>query len=273
MVSGALLLGKVESYKDYFKKRASRILLPWLIWSTAFFFIDKGTSYFVVLMTRFWFIPLIVGLYAFTPTLRLFITKAKSRDLMYVLLIWFFIIISLPYLYSSTTFAVGIKGSIIEQVIQFSGYFLLGYYLANLKKIKNQIFLSLILIVAGILGSNILTMTYPPGPVDYLKYFDYVSPFVVATSIGVFLLAKNLFEKRIWRQEVVRKISDASFGIIFVHELFNLFFWHNDANPLFFMSNLTYVGFDFVRAAISFFCALIVVLIVRRMRFLNGILV
>src|SRR5437868_2983261 len=33
MVSGALLLGKKETYQSFFKKRFSRLLYPWVTWT------------------------------------------------------------------------------------------------------------------------------------------------------------------------------------------------------------------------------------------------
>src|SRR6185369_6512634 len=33
MLSGALLLGKTESYLSFFKKRSAKVLIPWIIWT------------------------------------------------------------------------------------------------------------------------------------------------------------------------------------------------------------------------------------------------
>lgn len=77
MVSGALLLGKQESYQSFFSKRAMRILIPWIIWCLVFFWIEGGEQgMFGVLLTRFWFLPLIAGLYLLTPFLRLALQHA-----------------------------------------------------------------------------------------------------------------------------------------------------------------------------------------------------
>ncbi|MBP6882733.1 MAG: acyltransferase family protein [Candidatus Levybacteria bacterium] len=271
MVSGALLLGKVESYRVFFKKRASRILLPWLLWSCIFFFVEKSSSLFTVVMTRFWFMPLIAGIYFLTPALRLFVARSKIQDIFYVVLLWLGGIILLPYLYPSVTFSVGFSGSVVTQVLQFSGYFLLGLLLIKVKKIEHAQFLSSALILVGIVGAIITTILLKPCPPEQLRFFDYVSPFIVALSAGVFMWFKIRFSGV--SSPTVVKIADASFGIIFVHELFNLFFWQNPQNPLNFMANLPYVGYDFIRAVIPFGLAFGVVLLLRKITILKNKLV
>lgn len=271
MVSGALLLGKIELYKVFFRKRTTRILLPWLLWSCIFFFLEKSSSLFTVVMTRFWFMPMIAGMYLLTPALRLFVAKSKIQDIFYVVLLWLGGIILLPYLYPSVTFSVGFSGSVVTQVLQFSGYFLLGLLLIRVKKIEHAQFLSSALILIGIVGAIITTILLKPSPPEQLRFFDYVSPFIVVLSAGVFIWFRTKFSGV--SSPIIITIADASFGIIFVHELFNLFFWHNSQNPLHFMANLPYAGYDFIRAIIPFVLALIVVLVMRRFTFLRNKLV
>ena len=82
MLSGALLLGKEEPLGVFFKKRFSRILLPFLIWSLVFYVllfpphgIDCLWDYPYKLLTGgihgvYWFVYTIIGLYLLTPLLR-----------------------------------------------------------------------------------------------------------------------------------------------------------------------------------------------------------
>lgn len=85
MLSGALLLGKQESLKDFFKKRFTRILIPFLIWSIIIGFLLfykehhtlSGSIGWIVSSTLtkgvigiYWYVYLIAGLYLITPLLR-----------------------------------------------------------------------------------------------------------------------------------------------------------------------------------------------------------
>jgi hypothetical protein len=214
--------------------------------------------------------PLITGMYLLTPALRLFVARSKIQDIFYVVLLWFGGIILLPYLYPSVTFSPGFPGSVVTQVLQFSGYFLLGSLLMRIKKIDHAQFLSLVLILFGVIGAILATVYLNPRPPVDLRFFDYVSPFIVALSTGVFLWFRAKFGGV--SSPIITTIADASFGVIFVHELFNLFFWHNSQNPLHFMANLSYVGYDFIRAFISFGLALSVVYLLRKIRALQNLL-
>jgi len=214
--------------------------------------------------------PMIAGMYLLTPALRLFVARSKIQDISYVVLFWFSGIILLPYLHQSMTFSAGFSGSVVTQVLQFSGYFLLGSLLMRIRKIEHVQFLSFILVLLGIVGAIVATILFNPRPPEHLRFFDYISPFIVALSVGVFIWFKAKFSGV--SSPIVATIADASFGIIFVHELFNLFFWHNTQNPLHFMANLPFVGYDFIRAIIPFGLAVFVVYLLRKIRALQNIL-
>ena len=40
MLSGALLLGKQESYKTFFSKRCIKVLIPWIIWTFVYMYFN-----------------------------------------------------------------------------------------------------------------------------------------------------------------------------------------------------------------------------------------
>lgn len=86
MLSGALLLGKDEPMKVFFKKRLSRVLIPFLVWSVivgAILYLQGGGRSIVgytlyelksVATTGvhgiYWYVYMIIGLYCLTPVLR-----------------------------------------------------------------------------------------------------------------------------------------------------------------------------------------------------------
>lgn len=86
MLSGALLLGKDEPMKVFFKKRMSRILIPFLVWSVivgAILYIQDGGRSIAGYMLYelkgiattgvhgiYWYVYMTIGLYGLTPVLR-----------------------------------------------------------------------------------------------------------------------------------------------------------------------------------------------------------
>jgi len=100
MLSGALLLRKEEPVTVFLNKRLSRILLPFLLWSTIVctisYWQDGGRSIFecvrrliIGLCTGgvhgiYWYVYMIIGIYLITPFLRIIINHSESR-LVYLL--------------------------------------------------------------------------------------------------------------------------------------------------------------------------------------------
>ncbi len=86
MLSGALLLGKEEPTIVFLKKRLSRVLIPFLLWSivvgSILYVQEGGRSVFGCLgfLTKgiltsgvhgvYWYVYMILGLYLLTPVLR-----------------------------------------------------------------------------------------------------------------------------------------------------------------------------------------------------------
>src|SRR5258708_2299044 len=109
MLSGALLLGKQESYSTFFSKRLIRILLPWIFWTGIYVIwamtfhgelIHSFTEFKRLVIETFfggfWFLGMLVGVYILTPIWRLFVQKAVAKDYFYFFCIWFVVVSLLP---------------------------------------------------------------------------------------------------------------------------------------------------------------------------------
>ena len=99
MLSGALLLGKSESVVYFYKKRLSRILIPFLFWSAVVCLgvcIEENPftwQYYPVRFIKgvltnsihgvFWYVYMILGLYILTPVLRP-ISQHVDKRLIYI---------------------------------------------------------------------------------------------------------------------------------------------------------------------------------------------
>ena len=107
MVSGYLLLGKIEPISDFFRKRFLKVGVPTLFWSVFYLFwsveaYSSGkmsplvitlsmlkTMYLGDVEIHLWFLYILVGIYLVVPILRVFISAASRRDLTYFVVLWF----------------------------------------------------------------------------------------------------------------------------------------------------------------------------------------
>ncbi len=234
MASGALLLGKLESYRTFFKKRISRILMPWIFWTVIYllWFIatnkiqslsDFAQQTHELSFSYFWFMPMISGLYLLTPMLRLWIQRATNKDVMYALILWFMIYSVFPLCMKLVS-----PDFIIPNpfVFEHLGYFILGYVLLHLQKPLLKAKQLTLLLVGCFMGNSIGTfLAYAFNRPDLQTYFwSNLSFFAIAASICAFLLIKSIckkiestLNKRVVK--IVATVSNASLGIYLVHGL------------------------------------------------------
>ncbi len=107
MVSGALLLRRVDDIGTFFRHRLSRILVPFVIWATVTFLLTLmneggpwGWSTMALYFRRMftfgtntahWFVYMILGLYLFVPPLQRFVAHAEDSVLHFTLLVLAFL--------------------------------------------------------------------------------------------------------------------------------------------------------------------------------------
>lgn len=128
LISGALLLPMRGSTSDFFKRRFSRVLVPFFIWGVLLALlpipghelnwapgnalrnmVDQGelslTVYNIVMLPfnftnsniHFWFLYVIIGLYMIAPIISPWVEKTNGKGLAAFLSVWFFTL-WLPYL-------------------------------------------------------------------------------------------------------------------------------------------------------------------------------
>lgn len=259
MVSGALLLGKQESYRMFFTKRGARILIPWILWCLFFFWLEGGEQGISgVLLTRFWFLPLIAGLYLLTPFFRLALRYAKQRDIVYILLLWFFFISCIPYVRESAAFPLRDSG-LVWQTIMYSGYYLLGYALSRAQIWSSKRFVGYVLVICGVFGSVITSGVFGG---ELLRYYEYISPFTILSSAGIFIFVSSFMAYDSKYHKWIRLLSDASFGVIFTHELVRYIL--RQYVPSFWQTQVQTAEYTLLRALVVFVLALAIVLVIRK---------
>ena len=98
MISGALLLNREYTLKDFFKRRFTRILYPFIFWmiitlSLYYFFLGFGEKELLKVFfgdNRYtWFIWVMMGIYLILPVLNSFIVEYGMKGVRYFLAIWF----------------------------------------------------------------------------------------------------------------------------------------------------------------------------------------
>lgn len=241
MLSGALILGKQEDTRLFFKKRFSRLLFPFIFWVTVYinwriFYmghvlpVDKmiieiftGPVYY-----HLWYLYMVMGLYIITPVLRKLLQVIEGRELLYLFILWFIWNAALPligyliYLYVGYSVHLGIK---IPMIMGYTGYYILGYILSQKTFTKNAVSRW----GAIFAGSSLLTFLGTWAFTDAAKGFqailyDYFSPTVILQAVALFIIlmySGGVLETRIpaGGKKALGLLGKYSLGMYLVHVL------------------------------------------------------
>lgn len=135
MISGALLLNRQYELKSFYKKKLSRIFIPFAFW-IIFIIIFKinflnydftleGIIDIIFFKGFVWYVWTMMGIYLFAPVINSFILDYHIRGVEYFLAIWLFTIILNTFGYYP------IKNVELSYFAGYLGYFVLGWYLTN----------------------------------------------------------------------------------------------------------------------------------------------
>jgi surface polysaccharide O-acyltransferase-like enzyme len=224
MVSGYLLLRKEEPYGEFFRKRALKVLVPFFVWSVIYllwkregfdlpFSLKLVASYLVKIIrgpreNHLWFFYALIGLYLFTPILRVFVSKATLRDLFYFCGLWFLVVPVFSFLQEFTPIQIGFE---LYFIAGYSGYFMLGYLLGRFEFTRPQLYGLVVLFLMFSVGTTLL------GSCIESEYFvGYLSVNIVLMTAFAFILLREVqIGDRV--NGILVPLSRASFGIYLVH--------------------------------------------------------
>jgi surface polysaccharide O-acyltransferase-like enzyme len=230
MISGALLLDKEETISAFLKKRASKIVIPFLTWSVIYYLYKVNFSHFdffefLKLLIRgdiyfhLWYLYLIIPVYLFIPLLR---KMVKDTPTDYIL---FYIILSL-LLENFLDVFVAYFG--FEPKVYFAGfsgyisYLLIGYLIIKRNFLLNH---KKWVFVAGILS---LFVTFFGTALGTMHKGSYDGYFYGYLSLNVFIYSVFLMVLILQIKgpvnPLVKSISTHSFMIYFAHILFLIYF-------------------------------------------------
>lgn len=168
-----------------------------------------------------WFLFTIIGLYIILPLLRVFISKASRKELLYAIIIIFVI----SGIYPIGNYFISFRGvHEIPIISEYIGMFLLGYYLRerDFSKKSRTVIYALGIASYGftIIGTILATKwKATPNPI----FFMYYAPNVLLMATSIFVFCKSLFNKITLSQKkasVIYYLSSCTFGVYLLHPLF-----------------------------------------------------
>lgn len=172
-----------------------------------------------------WFLYVIIGLYIVTPVLRVFIKAANKKDIEYFILIAVIFSVITPLLlrfYPFNELLVSFNKLNVNIMIQYSLYYVSGYYFAN-NSLEKKTRYMLYLFSGGALMFTILA-TYVVSinkGIGYTVFYEYLTPNVMVMSFGVFIFFKEYVGRIEFSNDMIEKIkllSALSFVIYLVHD-------------------------------------------------------
>ncbi len=232
MMSGFLLLSKEEDTITFFRKRAAKILVPFIVWSVIYDiyvshpFVETGVTLEALLdmavrilrgprAAHLWFFYSLIGLYFFTPILRPFVANAKKSDIIYFIGLW---IVIMPVMFILEEFTPIKNGFELYYAAGYIGYFLLGYYLGRLVTTPRLLWTAAALFAVGFV-STFAVFYFNLSPQDNeLPFRSYPSLNIIVMAIGAFIFVKAAGERmRPHIAAISSLVSPSTFGIYLIH--------------------------------------------------------
>jgi len=235
MITGVLLLRRQEPMPEFFKKRFMRVLPPLLFWSLFYMAWNtwNGEHYGAALewmkalangpvVFHLWYLYAIVGIYLFVPFLRSIWNGARPGEKRLYLAIW------------AAVSAWPTVGAVLEieadplrvygvgPFVGLAGYLFLGAYVqeAWAKQADKRRYWSWSLCLFLVFSTLTMAATYlyslHTGEPDAL-FYDYLSPFVLASSVCAFNVLYGLGTKAQDFSGPIRGVAACTLGVYCVH--------------------------------------------------------
>lgn len=227
MVSGALLIGKNDSYKKIIE-RIIRILAPsilifllWLCLNNIFKFDDSFFPYWL------WYLMALIAIYLTLPFINKMIINIKNNDYK----VFFFLFLIIPstfytinifyniYTKQTTIFDNQLINNLITMPI---AYFVLGFYLKNKKINKNLKNYSIILLAFTLVTETVLAVSLKQNNLSFFLLDSYKSLFVLLMSPTLFVIIKYYFKDYNKVNEFSKLISNLASNSFLIY-LFHVF--------------------------------------------------
>lgn len=243
MVSGALLLDKNKKidYKDIYLKYIPRLLISLIIINVIIYltnniidhtfsfkglFLSVVNVFLVKTPVPYWYIFMLIGLYAITPMLKSWINNTEEKNIKYFLILFivYKIIIhtfvSIPGLNIISKFSL-FCSSIDIPISGYFGYYIFGYYLNQLDLSKIKSCYSWLSLFSVTIITCCLELLFS------LVFHEYTNAYTIFSevfSINIFLIATMLFISckitfKSDNNKIIKNIASKTYGIYLFHVL------------------------------------------------------
>ncbi|MDD3079363.1 MAG: acyltransferase family protein [Paludibacter sp.] len=249
MLSGATMLGKNYDYKDFIKRRFSRVVIPFLFWIIIYWiyrwyslkpavqphYLESVISWGVNLFLNegvskhFWYIYMIVFLYPLIPLAGKLFQRLNNLQLLALVFVW---LIFLIFMRDTPFNAYGWKKdywSKFSGYLLYSGYMLLGFYISRIRLPWKRLCVpAAIVYVATVCVISYMTFSLSSASHKLnLYHYSYLSMNTVAQTIAVFVFFKDMKSGNPLADTMIDILSKNSYGIYLVHILIiGLLFQH-----------------------------------------------
>lgn len=210
MLSGFFILEQAQrdSLRQFYQKRFNRIIIPFIMWSASYFLwrilVNKEQLGFCKIFRLFveepayyhlWFIYTLIGLYLLAPFMSKYLQYAGKRELSTFILLWFIFGSLVPTAEDLFKFSAYLSIGTPGGVFYYSGYFILGYILKNIRingwKQISFCALFLFTFIITAYGTYYLTVKSNGGNlID--TFYEYYNTNILFMSLAVFLIAKSI---------------------------------------------------------------------------------
>lgn len=234
MLSGAFMLQHKIDIK-YILKKAGKLALIYLVWSALYAISEMGSEAlhfqisqwwhnFVNEKFHLWFLPVLICIYLILPVLRPFVNYEDGRYVGYMVILFLVFGIcknTLVVLSPDNTYLCTILGKASVELCEYTGYFLLGYYLLILNKQKVHPALAGCVYIVTVLFSITITQIVSIQEKQLVNVFNsYFTLPVFIEAVSLFVMFKELridWDKHRLASKVFTYTSGAGLGIYLLH--------------------------------------------------------
>lgn len=237
MISGALLFKREYTYRELFSKIFKTLAV--LVLFSFYVYVElegnainlKEFLFTIIeapIMTSYWYLYLMLGMYMILPFLYKIIHAMKKADWMYFLIGWFFFSGICPMLVRYEIIPTITFWFDLQIMSDFIGYLFVGYYITHLKVSRsflNKVMIASVFILPCIVGISIMSSVYELQMWNqlYLMLDNVYYATTATSSILIFFCVHHYFKDKNFDGffgRALQGISSTTFGIYVLHMIY-----------------------------------------------------
>lgn len=254
MLTGYFLLPVKDSMDTFFKKRFTRVVIPFVIWCAVYAVyqlimgqVDAATAGMNLLKIplnfgteagHLWYIYMLIGLYLFAPIISPWLLSASKNNIQFYLTLWA-LTLCLPYIHLIFPEVWGeCYWNPTPMLYYFSGFLgfgVLGYYLKtyHAQPEKKDIPIGIVFTALGY-GITYFGFAHLLNTAEFVPELEltwsYGTINVGMMAVGLFFIFKNIrISSDSFITRLITDISLKSYGIYLLHIIL-LFFFHSQVS-------------------------------------------